>query len=117
MEAVSGVCCRALKGKPHLEFLVSAMMEDEAVAWVVGQTDTPAFRALTEEFYLDTEAEEESLMSQLGSTAPDSGEEDPFEPLPGDVFKTPEGGGEAEEDGFSLLKDLFAPCGAKEDAT
>ena len=118
VEAVSGVCCRALKGKPHLEFLVSAMMEDEAVAWVVGQTDTPAFRALTEEFYLDTEAEEESLMSQLGgSTAPDSGEEDPFEPLPGNVFKTPEDGGEAEEDGFSLLKDLFAPCGAKEDAT
>ena len=34
-----------------------------------------------------------------------------------DEKQTPEDGGEAEEDGFSLLKDLFAPCGAKEDAT
>ena len=120
VEAVSSVCRRALKGKPQLEYLVSSMMEDENIAWVIGQMDTPEFRVLSTEHYLDTEEAENELLDDLGGAALEKKGDDDFSPLPGAVSQKGEhesSGGEWENNLSDLLDELFTPCGAEKENT
>ena len=120
VEAVSAVCRRALKGRPQLECLVNNMMEDENITWVIGQTDTPEFRALSAEYYLDTEEAEQDLLDSLGGTVPQGKEEDDnFSPLPGATSEEEEyeSAGREEDSLSNLLDELFAPCGAGKENT
>ena len=119
VEAVSSVCRRALKGKPQLECLVNNMLEDENIAWIISQTDTPEFLSLSSECYLDTEEAEEELLDRLGGMAPQEKEDDAFSPLPGAVSEEEayESAGREEDNLSDLLDELFAPCGAGKENT
>ena len=74
LEAVCWACRQALAGKPHLEYLVNRFQESGAIAFVVRQTDTPEFLALTETYYLDPQQEADDLMQLLENDRTD-GEE------------------------------------------
>ena len=69
IEAVSFVCRKALAGKPHLEYLVNRLQESEPISFIIRQTDTPEFLALTEEYYLDPEEEADELTQLLAQGA------------------------------------------------
>ena len=114
IEATASVCRRAMKDQPYLEFLVSGMMEDEAVAQVIGQSDLPEFRALAETYYLDTEQEAADLRRLLEA----EGREEAQPPEPLASGEGPDGELDAPADTLTdLLSAIFAPCGAETEDT
>lgn len=77
VEATSYVCRTALDGKPHLEYLVNCFQESKAIAYVIGQSETPEFAALTDAYYLDPEEESNELFQFLQDlNGPDDGEKE-----------------------------------------
>ena len=114
IESTASVCRRAMKDQPYLEFLVSGMMEDEAVAQVIGQSDLPEFRVLAETYYLDTEQEAADLRRLLEAESRE--EAQPPEPLASG--EGPDGELDAPSDTLTdLLSAIFAPCGAETEDT